>query len=583
MKTMKPILVCGMALSMIASSLPVSILANEPVQEKETVFVQMSDEGKVIHQSVSVHLHSDDGIGQYQQEVNLNDVKDTKTGKAYSLNGQQLRLNTQDKDVYYQGQSNQSLPVSLKVSYTLDGQPIKASEIKKSKGHLVMSIHMTNQLRKQVNINGQSITIHPLIAVAGGVAWSEDKAQNIKVSTGQNLGDSQKEMVGFVQFPGLQESLASLGLSESQVSDDIVIEADINHLDIGDVYLAMKPVDDLSTILDGRFEAKLSSQLAQMSQAQDQLVSGSEQLATALNTMDDSVSQIPVQSLAQLGTGMGQLASGGSQVQQGVQAYTGAVDQVAQQAQFDPLLKGLLGLQAASNNLAQNSGNIAAQLGQIKVQLDATKGQVDQLVGQLEAKNTALANLKATLEEKGQYDSSYDLALAPMDTSALNQLSQGLGGLSTSLDQLQGGLNKLSDGQDQVTSNLKQLSDQAGQKLNQLSDVLNKLSSQSEGLRQGSSQLNQGIQSLGSQKGKLNDLMTGLSQLQSATSQLAQGANTLKEGQQAFKHEAVDGLVSRKVALDELIKQINDYTQSVVGFSAKADQTQTSFIVKIED
>ena len=58
------------------------------------------------------------------------------------------------KDIYYQGTTDEELPVEVKVSYKLDGKEITPEELKGKDGKVEITFDYENNSRQLVEING---------------------------------------------------------------------------------------------------------------------------------------------------------------------------------------------------------------------------------------------------------------------------------------------------------------------------------------------------------------------------------------------------------------------------------------------
>ncbi len=59
-----------------------------------------------------------------------------------------MTWNTDGEDIYYQGTTDQDLPVSVKLTYYLDGKEIKPADLKGKSGHLKIQVDYTNKEKK---------------------------------------------------------------------------------------------------------------------------------------------------------------------------------------------------------------------------------------------------------------------------------------------------------------------------------------------------------------------------------------------------------------------------------------------------
>ena len=142
----KKILNVTMAAGMAAvlGTTPVIAAAQEAdngVSKEETVYVNATAEGEVKDITVSDWLkNSGAADGDVFDVSDLEGIKNVKGDETFSQNGDKLTWNTDDKDIYYQGTTEKELPVSVKLTYYLDGKKISPSELKGKSGHLKLSL-----------------------------------------------------------------------------------------------------------------------------------------------------------------------------------------------------------------------------------------------------------------------------------------------------------------------------------------------------------------------------------------------------------------------------------------------------------
>ena len=105
-----------------------------------------------------IHLHMTAHIPKLilNDESSLSGIKNLKGEETYSTDGNKLTWETDGKDIYYQGTTEQALPVSMKFTYYLDGQEMKPEDLKGKSGHLTIHIDYRNNTKKTVDINGKA-------------------------------------------------------------------------------------------------------------------------------------------------------------------------------------------------------------------------------------------------------------------------------------------------------------------------------------------------------------------------------------------------------------------------------------------
>ena len=136
--------VCGaLVLSMIVCN--GSFVEAKKVSKQESVYVNAGADGSVSQITVSNWLKDSGAVsGQLEDKTNLTDIKNVKGNETFTQNGNSIRWDTSDKDIYYQGTASKDLPVSLNITYTLDGTEIKAEDLIGKSGKVEIKISYKN-------------------------------------------------------------------------------------------------------------------------------------------------------------------------------------------------------------------------------------------------------------------------------------------------------------------------------------------------------------------------------------------------------------------------------------------------------
>ncbi|MBR5789512.1 MAG: hypothetical protein IKX99_05355, partial [Lachnospiraceae bacterium] len=139
--------------------------------------------------------------------MKLTDSTDTDIETVYVLTNADGTSNnlvvsgTKSEDLDYETDTSK-LPISMTVTYTLDGKEVSTEEIKGATGHVVIRFDYTNNTSEKVNINGFDEDIHvPFVAVTG-VLLENEHFTNINVTGGKLLDDGDRTAVMGITFPG---------------------------------------------------------------------------------------------------------------------------------------------------------------------------------------------------------------------------------------------------------------------------------------------------------------------------------------------------------------------------------------------
>lgn len=485
------------------STAPKSTFSYDPAADRntkdETVYVLASADGSVKKMIVSSWVKNALGEDTLDDVTELTNIENIKGNERYTLGGDNACVwDAQGNDVYYQGEIDKELPVSVAVSYALDGQPISPEELAGKSGRVSIRFDYTNRQFELVDIDGAQEKIYVPFAMLTGVLLDNDRFSHVSVTNGKIVNDGDRTMVAGLAFPGLQDSL-SLDRDTLELPDYVEITADVTDFELettvtiaaNDLFNdAAKQTASSHKLneLDG-----LDGRLEELTDAMARLVDGSSRLYDGLCTLLDSSTELV--------NGIDRLAAGAAQLKQGAgELSTGA-------AQFQ---EGLASLSQGLSALAENNDTLNGGAAQVFQTLLSTAGAQLQAAGiqapELTAENYAqvldgviaaagdspagqqIAALKASLDSyngfyQGLRNYTAGVAQSAAGAGELNtgaaSLKNGADGLSAGADQLYSGIltmknsapalvdgvTRLRDGAMELTDGLKEFDQQGVQKL----------------------------------------------------------------------------------------------------------------------
>lgn len=318
---------------------PAFAATKAPFSKDETVYAVMAADGSVTKTTVSEHLYNADGLAGVEDKSTLKNIVNTESFAEYTRNGDTLVWNTDDTDVYYKGDTDRQLPISAKVTYTLDGKTAPLSELLGQSGHLVLTIDLTNNETGKVTVNGKERTIVTPLVTAVGVVLGDD-ASNVNAVNGLLESAAKSSVAAFVTLPGVKDSLDGLlpeqvnGVAE-YLQNSVTVEADVESLTAPQILLACAAsaealgqgdevfdLDSLNDLTDGI--AALNDAMNQLLDGASQLKAGAAQLAAGslallegANRLDSGLGQL-TEGLDTLTSNNAALTSGAQQVADGV-------------------------------------------------------------------------------------------------------------------------------------------------------------------------------------------------------------------------------------------------------------------------
>ena len=116
--------------AMLAVTVPVTTVAAATPEKEQTVYVNADQNGNVEKVIVSNWLKNTDKESTLEDNSELNDITNVKGEESYTQgsNGK-LVWAADGNDIYYQGETSKELPVSVKMTYFLDGREISAADL----------------------------------------------------------------------------------------------------------------------------------------------------------------------------------------------------------------------------------------------------------------------------------------------------------------------------------------------------------------------------------------------------------------------------------------------------------------------
>lgn len=221
------------------------------VTKTETVYVNLKANGDVSKVSVSDWLHTDKNEVYVDDMSDLENITNVKSKVTPVTDGEKLRWNMPDTDLYYSGTTDRELPISVQLKYYLDGKEIKPEDLAGKSGEVKIDIKMINNASKDGFVNGKKHKVYLPMLVVGGMVLPEGTFSGVTVKNGQSIGDGSKEIVVFTGMPGFSESL---GFSENDLGDlgglvigsEASVTATVENFSLGNLYFAALPIASLN-------------------------------------------------------------------------------------------------------------------------------------------------------------------------------------------------------------------------------------------------------------------------------------------------------------------------------------------------
>ncbi len=418
----------------------------------ETVYVLAGADGSVEKIIVSDWVKNAQGADRIDDVTGLSGIENVKGDETFTLGGDGSCVwDARGNDIYYQGGIDRELPVSVAVSYALDGQPISPEELAGKSGKVTIRFDYANNQYEMVSVNGKQEKIYVPFAMLTGLLLDNDVFSDVSVSNGKVMNDGDRTVVAGLAFPGLQDSLG-LDRDTLDLPEYVEITADVEGFALETtVTLAANGLFNEAAGQDGGFDGldELDGRLDELTDAMGQLIDGSSRLYDGLCTLLDSSMELV--------SGIDRLAAGAAQLRQGAGGLSAGAAQL--QAGAASLSQGL-------NQLAGSSGTLNAGAAQVFQSLLATAGAQLRAAGvqipELTAENYAQV-LDSVIAAAGETPAGQQTAALKASLDSYNSFYQGLRSYTAGVDQSAAGAEQLNAGADALKNGADSLSAGAGQ------------------------------------------------------------------------------------------------------------------------
>lgn len=322
-------------MSVVLSAVPVCAAGSEnagnnAVCKEETVYVNADAAGKQKSVTVSEQLKGIQSTGTVADESILDGIKNIKGDENVSQNGNRLTWQAKGEDIFYQGTTEQELPVSMKTVYILDGKEISPEELDGKNGHLEIRITYENHAKRTVSVKGGEETVFSPIVLVTGLILPNKTCSDVRIDNGKVINDGDKNIILGAAMPGLKESL---GMKEGDaaaeiltIPDTLTISADVEDFSMPSTY-TVGLTDVLDEIDPDSFDSldELSDSLAKMEDAALELVQGSKELSKGADTLGSRYAEFD-QGIDTMQSGIDALDAGAASLAAGIAEYTSGTD-----------------------------------------------------------------------------------------------------------------------------------------------------------------------------------------------------------------------------------------------------------------
>lgn len=595
----------------------VPVAASESTADKEeTVYVKTDANGEEKTIIVSDWLKNFSGEEKIKDATDLTDVENVKGNETFTRGKKHnITWNANGNDIYYQGSSDKNLPVSMKVTYYLDGKKIEPKKLIGKSGKVKIHYEYENHSEVTKTINGKQTTIYTPFTMITAAILNTDNFSNVKVKNGKVISDGSKHIVIGVAMPGLADSLnlknTSIG-SNFEIPEDFEITADVEDFqmtvtatvansdtlsefgldDAGDLSELTDSLKDLENATDKLCDGSgdLVKGIEKLVTASGKLKSGSKQLSTSSKQLAAGLDKL-VNGSSELKNGTGKLAKGTSALPSSTAKLDSGVRQIIKELQNSTpsesdqaklqsnlktaqagITKELTNIKTQTENVgasAQTLGGLAKSIGSSASDIGTQASSIAEFIQKNQDTLTAeqqqeLAGVAGSLKTDAQNLGTYAQSVggqaqnlgeyATSIGSSLKETQTDLQIIAGCLNQIQNLLTTTKTSTAKLEAALKQIAAGTG-KLKKSSKTL---ASSVKKLDAGAKTLNNGTKTAASGAKKLSK---GVATLDNGMGQMSTGIATLKNGAVTLNKGM---LTYRKDGIEKLVNTINDDTKEIL-------------------
>ncbi len=540
----------------------------------ETVYVLCGADGAQRSVIVSDWLKNPGGAAALEDVSSLQDIRNVEGDQTFTQDGSKLVWQADGSDIYYQGSSSAAAPVTIRVSYTLDGKTVQPSQLAGRSGRVVIRFDYTNNSTTTVKVNGQDTKINTPFVVLTGLYLDGAHFANISVENGKILNDGDRTLACGFALPGMSDNL-KLARDAVDIPDHVTITADATDFSLGSTYSVVVSLNSENLQLDGvEGMDDLSGSLNALTGACTKLLNGSDELRDGLASLDSQS--------APFFTGLATLSGKSAALNSGAQkVFTALLANATSQlraagvsipdltiANYDSALSSVLASLDATavRNLATNTA-----LQSVTSAVEANRALIRQSVSEAVRANVTAQVLSAAGMTGEQFAAaqaavtagSADAATQAAVTQINAQIDAAMSGAEA-----QSAIDTQTDSQVQSMINTKMASTEVQSQIEAAVASAQSGSGSIAGVKNQLDSYGAFYSGLQEYTGGVDQLEASAGKIQSGIRSLSKGAATLADGMSTFDQQGVQKLVNAfNGSLNDVIDRLDAIQAAGKGFN----------------
>ncbi|MCI8813646.1 MAG: hypothetical protein HFH61_00080, partial [Lachnospiraceae bacterium] len=279
--------------AMVTLTSSVSGVYAAAVNKEQTVYINADESGNAQDVIVSNWLKNMENNHSLTDKSDLSDIENVKGDEEFTQSGDgTLTWKAGGNDIYYQGKTTEELPVSVKMTYYLDGNKIQPSQLAGKSGKVKIRIDYENHSQQTRVVGGKQEQISTPFLMTTGMILPVETFSNVEVTNGKVISDGKNNIVIGMGFPGLSDSLKLSevkGMEDEKIPDYVEISATVSDFSLAMTatvattgtlsHLGLDNVEDLDD---------LKKNMEKLTSSSKTLVKGSKSLQDGIKELDAS-------------------------------------------------------------------------------------------------------------------------------------------------------------------------------------------------------------------------------------------------------------------------------------------------------
>lgn len=283
-KILKKIILSLLVISEFMTGINVNALTKE-----ETVYTKLNNDGSINNITFREHLFDYKG-NSISDKTNLKNIKNINGKEEFEEKNDVITWKSNGNDIYYQGDYEGKLPISISIKYYLNNKEINAKDLEGKKGKVKIVYTFTNNVSKKVKINGKEEKLYVPFMILTTTTLNNKDNKNIKVSNGKVIDNGLTSMVVLLSSPGLYESLK---IDELKELNKVSLSFDTESAKLGTVY-SIATATNLEDNENGLFSDinELYSKINLLQSNMNNIVNASNKLSNGSKKIDTGVTEL---------------------------------------------------------------------------------------------------------------------------------------------------------------------------------------------------------------------------------------------------------------------------------------------------